>query len=83
MKKPTQLPLALCFPPAMSREDFVVSPANSEALDFIESWPNWTVATAALYGPPGCGKTHLASIWQTMTGARRISANESQCCSAW
>jgi chromosomal replication initiation ATPase DnaA len=60
----------------MSREDFVVSPANSQALAFIESWPNWTIATAALYGPPGCGKTHLASIWQAMTGARRISANE-------
>jgi chromosomal replication initiation ATPase DnaA len=60
----------------MSREDFVVSPANSEALGFIESWPNWTVAMAALYGPPGCGKTHLTSIWQAMTGARRISANE-------
>ena len=76
MKRPSQLPLALRFPPAMSREDFVVSPANREALDFIESWPNWTVAMAALYGPPGCGKTHLASIWQVMTGARRISANE-------
>ena len=76
MKKPSQLPLALCFPPAMSREDFVVSPANSEALDFVESWPNWTVATAALYGPPGCGKTHLVSIWQAMSGASRISAKQ-------
>jgi chromosomal replication initiation ATPase DnaA len=76
VKKPSQLPLAFSFPPAMSRKDFVVSPANCEALDFIESWPNWTVAIAALYGPPGCGKTHLASIWQAMTGARRISANE-------
>ena len=60
----------------MSREDFVVSPANCEAIGFVESWPNWTVAIAALYGPPGCGKTHLASIWQVMTGARRISAKE-------
>ena len=76
MKSRSQLPLALCFPPAMSREDFVVSPANCEALGFIESWPDWTVAIAALHGPPGCGKTHLASIWQAMTGARRISAND-------
>ena len=76
MTKPTQLPLALWFPPAQSRDSFIVSSANSEAFAFIESWPDWTVAIAALYGPPGCGKSHLASIWQAMSGARRISANE-------
>jgi len=76
MRKPTQLPLALSFPPALSRENFIVSSANSEALALIESWPDWTVAIAALYGPPGCGKSHLASIWQAIAGARRICANE-------
>ncbi|HEX3429256.1 MAG TPA: hypothetical protein VHT03_00080 [Rhizomicrobium sp.] len=76
MKKPAQLPLVLPFSPALSRGDFIVSPANADALAFIERWPDWTVPIAALYGPAGCGKTHLASVWQAMSGAEQISANE-------
>ncbi|HEY2070070.1 MAG TPA: hypothetical protein VGG48_10990 [Rhizomicrobium sp.] len=59
-----QLPLPL--PPAtpkLSRADFLVAPANAEAVAFIDLWPNWTVASAALYGPSGSGKSHLAGAW--------------------
>jgi chromosomal replication initiation ATPase DnaA len=76
MKKPAQLPLDLPFSPALSREEFIVSPANAEALAFIERWPDWSVPIAALYGPAGCGKTHLASIWRTTSGAELVSARE-------
>jgi chromosomal replication initiation ATPase DnaA len=74
--KPTQLPLAFPFSPVLSRENFIVSPANAEALAFIEAWPDWNVSIAAIYGPPGCGKTHLAAIWQAMSGARRLLASD-------
>jgi chromosomal replication initiation ATPase DnaA len=76
MKRPTQLPLAFSFSPALSRENFIVSSANAEALAFVESWPDWSVPIAALYGPMGCGKTHLASIWQERTGAALLSARQ-------
>jgi chromosomal replication initiation ATPase DnaA len=74
--KTTQLSLALAFAPIHSRENFIVSAANAEAVAFIESWPDWSVSIAALYGPAGSGKSHLASIWQTMSGARRLLASE-------
>lgn len=76
MKNPAQLPLALPYSPALSREEFIVSSANAEAFAFIESWPDWTVPIAALYGPAGCGKTHLASMWQRKTGGVSLPANQ-------
>lgn len=76
MRKPAQLPLSLPFSPAFSREEFIVARANAEALSFIESWPDWTVPIAALYGPAGCGKTHLAAIWREKTGAALLFARE-------
>jgi chromosomal replication initiation ATPase DnaA len=74
--KATQLPLSLLFAPVHSRENFIVSAANAEALAFVESWPDWSVSIAALYGPAGSGKSHLAAIWQVMSGARRVLARE-------
>jgi len=76
MKTPAQLPLSLSFPPALSQEEFIISHANAEAFAFINSWPEWTVPVAAVYGPPGCGKTHLASIWREKSGATLFSARE-------
>lgn len=70
----SQLPLPLTQRSAMSREDFVVAPANAEAVAFIDSWPDWPVATAALYGPAGSGKTHLAEIWTRRSNAQSLTA---------
>jgi chromosomal replication initiation ATPase DnaA len=61
---PDQLILPLGSRASFSREDFIVAPANKEAVTFIDSWPNWPVNVAALYGPPGSGKSHLASTWK-------------------
>ena len=47
-----------------AREDFLPAPSNAAALAWIERWPDWPGPALALYGPAGCGKTHLASIWQ-------------------
>lgn len=49
--------------PDFSREDFMPSKCNEEALRAVESWPNWSFFALALYGPSGCGKTHLAHIF--------------------
>jgi len=55
---------------SMSRDDLVVTRSNSAAVMLIESWPNWPSPTVVLAGPPGSGKTHLATIWRNMAAAR-------------
>jgi chromosomal replication initiation ATPase DnaA len=59
-----QLILPLGSTTSFSREDFVVAPANREAVAFVDSWPNWPGNVAALYGPTSSGKSHLASTWK-------------------
>jgi chromosomal replication initiation ATPase DnaA len=76
MAGPSQLPLPLSHRPALSRADLIVVPANAEAVAFIDAWPDWPVSAAALYGPQGCGKTHLVSIWQNKSHAHVFSAFE-------
>jgi chromosomal replication initiation ATPase DnaA len=58
-----QLILPFGVQPALGRSDFLVAPCNEAAFRFVEAWPEWPARAAALYGPPGCGKTHLAHIW--------------------
>jgi chromosomal replication initiation ATPase DnaA len=74
------MPGQLVFPfgvrPALGRGDFIVAPCNANAVRFIESWPAWPVRTAALYGPQGSGKTHLASVWAAAANATRLSVFE-------
>ena len=50
--------------------------ASAPALAFIDSWPDWPVAAAALHGPSGSGKSHLAAIWQALSHAQVVSAKE-------
>jgi len=71
------MPGQLVFPfgvrPVFDREEFIVAPCNEQAFRFIERWPDWPARAAALYGPAGCGKTHLAKAWQKAARARDIS----------
>jgi chromosomal replication initiation ATPase DnaA len=66
-----QLTLELALPPpTYAREDFVVAPGNSEALAWIDRWPDWPAPALALSGPSGSGKTHLGRIWAARAQAR-------------
>ena len=65
-----QLALDLGHRKAVAREDFLLAPCNAEAVAWIDCWPDWPAGGLAVYGPPGCGKTHLAHVWQTRAGAR-------------
>lgn len=66
----------LVFPfgvrPALGRGDFIVAPCNENAVRFVESWPGWPVRAAALHGPEGSGKTHLACVWAALACAERV-----------
>lgn len=71
---PRQLVLALDHATSFAREDFLAGPSNGAALALIERWPDWPDRVMALVGPEGSGKTHLASIWAEVSGARVLSA---------
>jgi chromosomal replication initiation ATPase DnaA len=70
----TQLVLPLETRSALGRADFIVAPGNERAVAFLDSYPNWPAPAAALYGPPACGKSHLAAVWAQAAGARIIEA---------
>jgi len=57
------------------KEDFYVSSSNQEAYEFISSWPSWIKRIANIFGPPGSGKTHLASILKSKTSTLKIQSD--------
>ncbi len=61
--KPRQLPLDLGGQPGFSRDELIVTPSNAAAVALIDQWPQWPANFMVLAGPPGSGKSHLASIW--------------------
>jgi chromosomal replication initiation ATPase DnaA len=64
-----QLAFDLGHRPAFGREDFLVASGSRDAVGWIDRWPNWPGHALALYGPPGCGKTHLAHVFALRAGA--------------
>jgi len=70
---PKQLAFSWETRASSAREDFIVGPGNEAAVAFIDSWPNWHVMAAALYGPSGSGKSHLASVWRVRSGAQVVT----------
>jgi chromosomal replication initiation ATPase DnaA len=69
-----QLPLELPHVVSFRRDDFLEARANEKALALVDRWPDWPVNMAAIVGPHGAGKSHLASIWAERTGARVMPA---------
>jgi chromosomal replication initiation ATPase DnaA len=72
--RPRQLALALDHAANLTRDDFLPGPSNENALALLDRWPDWPARMLALVGPEGSGKSHLASIWATESGARFMSA---------
>ncbi len=69
-----QLVLELPHRTAQGRGDFLVAPSNAAAVAWIDRWPNWPGVGFALFGPSGSGKSHLAAVWQAMSGAAAVTA---------
>jgi chromosomal replication initiation ATPase DnaA len=72
---PRQLAFALPHTESLSREDFLEGPANAAALALVDSWPDWPNRIMLLAGPEGSGKSHLATVWAEMAGARSTAAH--------
>ena len=60
--------------------DFPVADCNLAAVQWIDRWPDWPGPILVVSGPAGCGKTHLAHVWQERSGAaiRRAAALDAE-----
>lgn len=68
-----QLALPLAFKTVKNRENFLVSKSNEAAVKLVENSKFWqnkekinSIPAAIIYGPTGCGKTHLSYIFQQL-----------------
>jgi chromosomal replication initiation ATPase DnaA len=68
-----QLPLDLGHRASFSGEDFLVAPCNQAAVAWLDRWPDWPGPGLAVHGAAGCGKTHLAHVFQARSAARLLS----------
>ena len=57
-------------------QDFYVSKNNFNAFKLIESWPQWPSRFINIFGPIGCGKTHLANILSSKINCLIISSKK-------
>ncbi len=73
---PCQLVLDLPHPAGLGLADFLPAPSNRQALDAVLRWPAWPAPACVLVGPPGCGKSHLLSIWAERAGAVVLQGHE-------
>jgi len=71
-----QLTFDLPHRAALGAEDFLVSDCNRAAVKLIDAWPQWSDQVQLLIGPPASGKTHLARVWQALSGARALSPDK-------
>ncbi len=69
-----QLLLDLPLRIASGRDDFLVASSNEAAVRLVDEWPQWPTHGVILVGPAGCGKSHLAQVWQARSKAAIASA---------
>ena len=66
---------ALPFPhsPHYEAADFLAADSNAEALAFLDNTADWPQRRLAVWGPEGCGKTHLLHMWARRQGAALVA----------
>jgi len=60
---------------ALGPDDFFVSVANAQAFAMLGTPETWPEQKLALIGPKGCGKSHLARIFQAQSDAVLFQAS--------
>ena len=76
-----QLALPLTFKTLKNRDNFIVSECNQSAvklIDNIDLWKNSkrinSIPAILIHGPPGCGKTHISSIFEQQNDCITLSS---------
>jgi chromosomal replication initiation ATPase DnaA len=65
-----QLMLPLPYVPGYDTRDFLPAASNREALTWLDA--DWPDRRLTLWGPHGCGKSHLLHIWAERSGAKVV-----------
>ena len=70
----SQLPLSLILPDSAAIKDFFVTQANDLAYGWVQKWPDWPAPyySINIWGPKGCGKTHLSDIFATKLHCQKL-----------
>ena len=68
----SQLVFKFPFKTKYYEQDYYVSSNNFSAYRLIESWPNWPGKWVNIFGPKGCGKTHLSNILKKKLNSVKI-----------
>jgi len=71
-----QLILDLRSLPAMGRNDYYVSKANTEAVNWIDMWPNWPSLGLIVIGKRGSGKSHLVEVLKGVSKGTIVLAKD-------
>ncbi len=71
-----QLIMDLPLRTAQGREDFLVTESNEEAVAWLDRWPDWPSSALCLFGPQGCGKSHLLAVWADRAEAAVVTPAE-------
>lgn len=71
-----QLPLRFEHRPSLTGDDFYVAQGNRTAVLWIDRWPDWPASALAIYGPAGCGKTHLTHVFLARTEGREVTIED-------
>lgn len=72
----SQFALPLDWPAAETENDFIVSPANVEAVRHLGHWSLWPVKATVLTGPRKSGRSFLGRIFAARSGAMLIDGGE-------
>jgi|TARA_B110001452_G_scaffold222730_1_gene195707 chromosomal replication initiation ATPase DnaA len=72
----SQLIFKFPFKATYFEKDFYVSSNNFAAYQLIESCPNWPDKWINIFGPNGCGKTHLSNILKKKISSKYIIAKD-------
>ena len=70
-----QLVFKFPFKTKYYEQDYYVSSNNFSAYRLIENWPNWPDKWVNIFGPKGCGKTHLSNILKKKINAILVKAS--------
>ncbi len=60
---------------ARDRDAFLVAPSNAEAVNLVDTLTAWAAPVQWLYGPTGCGKTHLAAVLSELCTTHFLTAD--------
>lgn len=74
---PVQIPFDIPHREAFEAEDYLVATSNEQAVKWVDHWPEWGDSHCTiLYGPTGCGKTHLSHVWQYKSKATVLDLHD-------